>query len=607
MELTVNVSYDTGRTKISVYCEGPGAFKEQRFRLYAPDGSKWDRELSGGSSGLSWDFFIEDNASRFISPYPNSSTGSFRVERELRYTVSIMGSTSWFVDTGNIITKTYNILNNDTTRPTISSLFTYLDLSNGYKLKGQSKAQATISGSGKLGASITECKLKVGSTEYGVSNGGTVTSDAFSTGGSITVSGIVKDSRGFTNSVSETITVLNGFPTLDSFTCNRGDYTGAFSYSFTPPVSSFYSKLKIETIVGSTASEVFTETIGAKNASYPDTLPVANYLAEIYGRYTTTPNTKLRATLLVYEDSGYTKLMNVTAPTKEIDVKIPENDSTRPKIDSISCTPTVVKLGQSNLFIQGKNGIKTSIGATGQYGTQIATRKWVLDGVTYENGGQTEILNASGNVTITATVTDQRGFSRSQTKTVKYEPYLLPAVVPVSGETAVHVERESGESKDYLFVSAAKSCSSVAGYNKCELRVRAKAGANSSYPTSYITLLGNTEGNEYNQISDVELAKESIYYVEISVIDSLEGVSTIVLAIPTDEVFMDRNGEDNSIAFGGYTTEKNAFEVYQTAYFRGGMYIEDLDALSKYQIYIDEDGFVRATKTSSTFSLRRKQ
>lgn len=606
MGLTVNVSYDTGRTKISVYCEGPGAFKEQRFRLYAPNGDKWDKELSGGSASLSWEFYIEDYAGRFISPYPNSSTGSFRVERELRYTVSIMGSTDWFVDTGNIITKNYNILNNDTTRPAISSLFNYLDLSNGYKLKGQSKAQATISGSGKLGASITECKLKVGSTEYGVSNGGTVTSDAFSTGGSITVSGIVKDSRGFTNGVSETITVLNGFPTLDSFTCNTGDYTGAFSYSFTPPVSSFYSKLKIETIVGSTASEVFTETIGAKNAGYTGTLAVANYLATIYGRYTTTPNTKLRATLLVYEDSGYTKLMNVTAPTRDLDVRIPDNDSTKPIINSISCSPTVVLLGQSNLFIQGKNGIRTSISSSGQHGTQIASNKWVVDGVTYDNGGQTGILNASGNVTITATATDQRGFSRSQTKTVKYEPYREPAVVPVTGESAVHVERESGESTDKLFVSAAKSFSSVAGYNKCELRVRAKAGANSSYPTSYITLLGNTEGNEYNQSSGIDLAKDSIYYVEISVKDSLDGVSAIMLAIPTAAVFMDRNGEDNSIAFGGYTTVKNAFEVYQTAYFRGGMYIEDLDATSKYQIYIDENGFVRATETSSTFSLRRK-
>lgn len=577
---------------------------EGRFRVYCPNGEVIDYGVGWVQAGYQ-EIVIENETSRYITPFPNTANASVNIAFERRYKIS------WPVEiiTGweEKVKKTlyYTIQNNNTTRPSISSPISYLALSNGYKMKGQSKAQATISGTAKLGASITSCKLRVGSTDYGVSNGETVTSDAFSTGGSITVSGIVTDSRGFTNSVSETITVLNGFPTLDSFACSTGDYTGAFSYSFTPPVSSFYSKLKIETIVGSTASEVFTETIGAKNAGYTGTLAIANYLATIYGRYTTTPNTKLRATLLVYEDSGYTKLMNVTAPTRELDVRIPDNDSTKPIINSISCSPTVVLLGQSNLFIQGKNGIRTSISSSGQYGTQIASNKWVVDGVTYDNGGQTVILNASGNVTLTATVTDQRGFSRSQTKTVKYEPYREPAVVPVSGETAVHVERESGESTDKLFVSAAKSFSSVAGYNKCELRVRAKAGANSSYPTSYITLRGNTEGNEYNQSSGIDLAKDSIYYVEISVKDSLDGVSAVILAIPTDAVFMDRQGETNSIAFGGYATESDAFEVYQTAYFRGGMFFDDLSAGKRYKISIGSNGQLTATEVKTTFSLRR--
>lgn len=577
---------------------------EGRFRVYCPNGEVIDYGVGWVQAGYQ-EIVIENETSRYITPFPNTANASVNIAFERRYKIS------WPVEiiTGweEKVKKTlyYTIQNNNTTRPSISSPISYLALSNGYKMKGQSKAQATISGTAKLGASITSCKLRVGSTDYGVSNGGTVASDAFSTGGSITVSGIVTDSRGFTNSVSETITVLNGFPTLDSFACSTGDYTGAFSYSFTPPVSSFYSKLKVETIVGSTASEVFTETIGAKNAGYTGTLAVANYLATIYGRYTTTPNTKLRATLLVYEDSGYTKLMNVTSPTRELDVRIPDNDSTKPNINSISCSPTVVLLGQSNLYIQGKNGIRTNISSSGQYGTQIASNKWVVDGVTYDNGGQTGILNASGNVTLTATVTDQRGFSRSQTKTVKYEPYREPAVVPVTGESAVHVERESGESTDKLFVSAAKSFSSVAGYNKCELRVRAKAGANSSYPASYITLLGNTEGNEYNQSSGIDLAKDSIYYVEISVKDSLDGVSAVILAIPTDAVFMDRNGEDNSIAFGGYTTENNAFEVYQTAYFHGGMYLEDPTTGDRYKIVI-ENGALKLEQVPTSFSLRRR-
>jgi hypothetical protein len=578
-------------------------YPELRVRVYSSQGDVTD--LYGGwpTFGTA-SFKIEDYPSHFIDPYPNKASGYVRLELEFRY--QLFGKyTLWSVYQDTRKEYSYPINSNYMTKPDIANAFSYLELSSGYKIKGASKVKAVITGTAKRNASITKCELTVDGKAYTASNGGEVTSNAFANSGAVKVTATVTDSRGFTNSVSETITVLNGFPTLDSFACSTGDYTGAFSYSFTPPVSSFYSKLKIETIVGSTASEVFTETIGAKNAGYTGTLAVANYLATIYGRYTTTPNTKLRATLLVYEDSSYTKLMNVTAPTRELDVRIPDNDSTKPIINSISCSPTVVLLGQSNLFIQGKNGIKTSMSSSGQHGTQIAFNKWVVDGVTYDNGEQTGILNASGNVTITATVTDQRGFSRSQTKTVKYEPYRDPAVVPVSGESAVHVERESGESTDKLFVSAAKSFSSVAGYNKCELRVRAKAGANSSYPTSYITLLGNMEGNEYNQSSGIDLAKDSIYYVEISVKDSLDGVSAVILAIPTAAVFMDRNGEDNSIAFGGYTTEKDAFEVYQTAYFYGGMYLADPTTGDRYKIVI-ENGALKLEQVPTSFNLRRR-
>ena len=168
------------------------------------------------------------------------------------------------------------------------------------------------------------------------------------------------------------------------------------------------------------------------------------------------------------------------------------------------------------------------------------SREWTLGSNTYQSGNSSDVLNTSGAVTITATVVDQRGFSRSQTQNVNYEAYLLPAVVPIDGQTAVQAERESGDSTDKLKMSAAKRFSSLAGNNRCELRCRLKAGMNGTYG-DYIALLeSGSASNSYSQVSNISLDKDKIYYVELSVIDALEGTGSIVLAIPAEAVFMER-------------------------------------------------------------------
>ncbi len=571
--------------------------RDLRVRVYNAAGYCFDIYTEGEET-LTFAIEDSDKIQYFITPYPDSTTGYVRLELEHNYF-----GLGWSVEKDQRYSLNYTIYSNSITKPTLTMNTTEAPTTSGYNMKGKTKVQASFTGAAKYGASVKSYVLRVEGKDYAAS-GGVATSDVFETSGNVTITGIVTDSRGFTNSVSKTVTVLSNLPSLNSFASNTGYVDGVISYNFTPPVSIYYSKVRIDSIVNGVASEVCTETIGASAGAVSKTLTFSGeQLKKIYERYPATVNTKLKMTLLTYKDSGYSSLMS-EQPTLELDLKIPENDSTKPKIDGISCAPTVVLLGKSDLFVQGKSGITAAISATGQYASGIVSREWTLGSSTYESGASSGIVNTSGTVTITATVKDQRGFSRSQTKNVNFEAYLLPAVAPIDGQTAVYIERESGDIRDKIKVSAAKRFSSLAGNNKCELRCRLKVGVSGTY-SDYITLLAEgSASNSYDQVSGIEIDKESIYYVELSVIDALEGVGSILLAIPTEAVFMDRNGEDNSIAFGGYTTEKNAFEVYNTAYFRGGIYLDDISTGKRYKLSIGDGGQLIAAEEKTTFSLR---
>lgn len=597
----------TGRTaiKVEVAFDSAASVGEQRVRVYDPRTGGAAFDIPGGWPIYGTQtFYIEDRSAVFIEPFPNQASGTVSFALERRYRLPFTDYyTSWAEAERYAIT--YAINNNSYTRPTLTMNTTEAPQTNGYNMKGATKVQASFTGAAKYGASIKSYVLRVEGKDY-TASGGVATSDPFSTSGNVTITGIVTDSRGFKYSESKTVTVLNNLPLINSFTSNTGYVDGVISYNFSPPVSSYYSKVRIDSIVNGVASEVRTETIGASTAAVNKTLTFSeDQLKKIYDRYPATVNTTLKMTLLTYKDSNYSSLMS-EQPTLDLELKIPENEKTKPKIDSITCVPSEVLLGKNDLFVQGKSGINTTITATGQYKTSIVSSEWTIGGNTYQNGESSPAINASGIVTITATVVDQRGFSRSQTQNVNYEAYLLPAVVPIDGQTAVQAERESGDSTDKLKMSAAKRFSSLAGNNRCELRYRLKEGVNGTYGDYIVLLESGSSSDSYSQVSNVSLEKDNIYYVELSVIDALKGTGSIVLAIPAEAIFMERDGVNNSISFGGPVDEQNAFEVYQTAFFRGGMYFDDLTAGTRYRITIGEGGQLIATEERTTFSLRRK-
>ena len=137
---------------------------------------------------------------------PNAKTGTMTVE--LR-TYSDSGATEQIGDADSA-TFTVTVPDNDSTRPEVSMILTPVsslpDAFDGLYIQGKTKIRAELSAIGKYDATISSHSMKVENSAYDSEDD--YTSDYLAQYGRIPVYGYATDSRGFTGSISDEITVL---------------------------------------------------------------------------------------------------------------------------------------------------------------------------------------------------------------------------------------------------------------------------------------------------------------------------------------------------------------------------------------------------------------
>lgn len=105
---------------------------------------------------------------------------------------------------------TLSIPNDSTTQASVSMTLAPVgslpDAFSGLYVQGKTKVKATLSATGKYGATIKSYSMKVSGTTYDSDD--SYTSGYMNTAGSFTVYGYAKDSRGYTGSTSKAITVI---------------------------------------------------------------------------------------------------------------------------------------------------------------------------------------------------------------------------------------------------------------------------------------------------------------------------------------------------------------------------------------------------------------
>lgn len=374
------------------------------------------------------------------------------------------------------------------------------------------------------------------------------------------------------------ITTIPQASSIDSLSCATKYFDGTMTYKYTPKSASFYNRCNIALNLSGEYIAVKTINIGKKSASQ-QTATVslsASELAIIYNELPSTTEGTLRFTFRTYSDSAYTKQVG-DAGYKEITLNIPENSTTKPSV-SVTLTPvSTLPSTFASVYVQGKSKVKASITASGKNNATIKSYNMSVGGNTYDSADDytSVYLSKSGNIKVTGYATDSRKFTGSDEKEITVYPYDKPKIQPISGESEVIAARcdKDGNFTDsgtYLKIRAKRNYSSVNGKNTCSIRYRYKAEKASSFSAWTTILSGTASGNEVTTapLLNGGLLATNTYIVQVGVIDAVGEDAYTTITVPTDKVYMHRDGARRSLAFGEYIQEDNTFSVAEDITFK---------------------------------------
>lgn len=276
--------------------------------------------------------------------------------------------------------------------------------------------------------------------------------------------------------------------------------------------------------------------------------------------------------------------------SKEIVVQliVPENDTTKPAFTSDNIALSVLSdlTGDlSALYIRGRTGVKAEFSAQSEYSTINGYELMVGSVSATGNPAIIDSLVNDGTVSVTAKVTDARGFTRTATTYIDVLPYQKPKVIPYTGYSEVICERakstgELNSEGTYLAIRAGKSYSSfvIDGIerNSCVLQYRYKVSGAEIYG-NWVQLLGS--GDAENQISilisDVVSSTSTSYDVELEAADAIGGKHTLHFQIMTSQVsFVLYDGVDGA-GFGKYPEAPHVVDIasHMTLLVRGKLVV----------------------------------
>lgn len=453
-------------------------------------------------------------------------------------------------------------------------------------IKGLSKIKCTIANAKATnGAEIT-------GYSYNFQGNLTATEENTFTTGYLTTAGTAQfvcsviDSRGLSKSWFNTISVLDySTPTLDSLTCDTSDFIGTITYKYTPACSAFYSQCEIS------LGDTIIMTIPYKKQSNVQQTETLNFtekeLSLIYEKLKNDAKGKLRFTYRMFSYSDYTNQVGEES-YKEITLSIPQTDETQPTATWTLKPVSSAHDSLKSIYIKGKTKVEATLsGGEAKYGATIASYKVTIGGKTKDSPYTSEpytytsdYLITAGDVTITGTVTDSRGISRTYTSKITVLDYAAPRILPADYEDEVIVARcdKSGKLDDNgtsLRIKAKRDYSrlKVSGEQKNLCRIDYRYSADGVNFTDWTTILqDNASSDEVDKVLlDGTLDVTTSYFVQVRAVDLVgEGMSTSN-TISTEKVYWHRAGSRGSFGFGKYAEEDNTFDIAKdkTAIFRG--------------------------------------
>lgn len=244
---------------------------------------------------------------------------------------------------------------------------------------------------------------------------------------------------------------------------------------------------------------------------------------------------------------------------------------------SVSVSEAVAKVKNTfGVYVKGLSKLTVTTTGAGSYGSTIKSYKVTANGATYTSSSfTTGVLASSGNMTITATVTDSRGRTKTDSKTISVSNYASPTI---SGFSASRVDDgDNSNNNDNLSVVIKGNVTSLSG-NNGTYKLEYKKSSDSSY--------ANTTGSLTNYAVDTTVTltgidKDSSYDLKLTITDGYGNSTPKSIVVPTEFTLVDYHSSGKGIAFGKVAQEANILDS-QLAIKEQGKLLSD-----KYTKYIN--------------------
>ena len=389
-----------------------------------------------------------------------------------------------------------------------------------------------------------------------------------------------QNGSGWTAKASQTIT-LTTIPRKSDITSAAAAILGkACSVKWTPLATGFQYKLKFSLGGWSYTTEAIVPntTLPYTYIGYTVPMEVANQI----------PNaTSGTMTVTLYTYNGGVSIGEASAT---FEVTVPENADTRPTVNDLVLS--AVDSPFAGVFVQGNSKVQAAFTGEGKYGAEIASARMTVEGKSYTGEYISDYISSYGDIKVTIAVTDTRGFTGYAEGTIHVCAYSKPQV-KVSVCQRCDADGNADDGGTYLVIEASRSYSKVSDgtqHNFCTLRYR-YARQGQTFPEAWTTLLeGNASADAVQTGAlPVNLATDSIYIVEVGVIDTVGNTSETSYTILTEAVFMHEKEGGKGLGLGMYCTADNRLEVAWDAYFHGEVMVGGV-TLKEYILAVISEG-----------------
>lgn len=237
-----------------------------------------------------------------------------------------------------------------------------------------------------------------------------------------------------------------------------------------------------------------------------------------------------------------------------------------PSFSSIGVSEAVSSVASLGIYVQSKSKLNLSInGASGSYGSWITAYSISVDGQNiYAASGTTNVINGSGNLTITARITDSRGRQASKTTTINVKAYSAPRL------TSYSATRQSTPTN--VSVVASGSITSLLNgstqKNSLTYVVKYKQSSASSYTSVTVKSGGLSFSNLSRTLTNIDSTKS--YDIQLVLSDYFSSV-TYQLKLSTTKVIMDL--KSTGVGINKYN-ERGVLDVGGDAYISNDLNVE---------------------------------